>query len=120
MPMICSSDLATMKWLNLQNNGKFLPRAVIETRAHYQPDLLHLLELCLGPAKVGGLAAKPGSAKRTNTTSVLGNHTVKGYGEPKGLVREQQQLRKDWERMLDCLSLGLCQLFECSLHTSTP
>src|SRR2546429_4498064 len=75
MPMICSSDLATMKWLNLQNNGKFLPRAVIETRAHYQPDLLHLLELCLGPAKVGGLAAKPGSAKRTNTTSVLGNHT---------------------------------------------
>jgi hypothetical protein len=27
---------------------------------------------------------------------------------------------KDWERMLDCLSLGLCHLFKCSLHTSTP
>jgi hypothetical protein len=33
----------------------------------------------------------------------------------KGLVRGQQQqqgARKEWERALDCLSLGLCHLFE--------
>jgi hypothetical protein len=30
----------------------------------------------------------------------------KGIGYAKRRVRGQQQLRKDWERMLDCLSLG--------------
>jgi hypothetical protein len=26
---------------------------------------------------------------------------------------EDRPEEKDWERVLDCVSLGLCQLFEC-------
>ena len=44
---------------------------------------------------------------------------IVSFGSVKGLVRGQQQQRSEdgpeekvWERVLDCLSLGLCHLFK--------
>jgi hypothetical protein len=48
-----------------------------------------------------------------------GNHLAmllieSAVGIVKGTTRgEDRPEEKEWERVLDCLSLGLCQLFEC-------